>query len=156
MKNWKQILYGAGTVFFVWAVLTIADSIDEFLLNTDSFFGGIVFFTMPVIMLIKYIVHYVKKRPGAKRLLLWFAGYCIVFLPVWYIIYNAVNNYKFFIPQTGRSGFLNLNGIEYIFYGFSVLLAFTALCIVFHLVFFVIQIIKKHRKSPEDHDNVLQ
>ena len=148
MKYGKQFLYGCGTALSAWAVFIFADSIDEFLLDVASFFGGIVFFFLPVMMFIKYIVHYIRSKPVWKKLLFWFLGYYAVFLPIWLIIYDTVNNETFFIRQKRRAEWLDLNGIEYIFYGFTVLLSFTALCLIFHFVYYIVKKLKK-RKSSE-------
>ena len=143
MKLKKQFLKGCGTGVFVWAVFMAADTVDEYLLDTDTFLGMLVFFGMLVIMFIKYILRCIKHRSPGKMLAIWLGGYYAAFLPIWWIVYNAVNERNFIITQKDRSDWLNLNGIEYIFYGFSVLLAFSALCLIFHFIRFIVKHIKR-------------
>ena len=94
-------------------------------------------------MQVIYIRHYRKNSPSWKNLILWFAGYCVTYLPIWDVIFNSVNNRHFFIEQHLGGGFLDLNGIEYMFYGFSTLIAFAALCAIFHMISFLIHLSKK-------------
>ena len=150
MKNIKQFIAGCITGTLAWALMTVADAADEYLLDTDTFLGFIVFVGLPIIMFIWYIIHYLHYHPKPKKLLLWFGGYFIAFLPIWWIIYNTVNNKTFFITQKDRSDWLNLNGIEYIFYGFTALIAFSVLCLIFHFIFIIIKKIKNHRNKQEN------
>lgn len=108
-------------------------------------FGGIVFFFLPIAMYIKYIVHYIRQKPSGKKLVFWFFGYYVLFLPIWYIIEEKVNYNKYIIYQSKRGNWIDLNGIEYIFYGFSVLVAFTALCLIFHFIYFIVKKLKNKK-----------
>ena len=143
MKNVKSLVFGMITAVLAWVTLMVADIIDEFVIDTDSLLGGIVFFTIPIAMLVIYIIHNRKKNPSWKKLLLWFAGYLIAFLPIWGYMYESNNRREFFIEQHARSGFLDLNGLEYMFYGFSALIAFMVLCLGFHIIRIIIRLIRK-------------
>lgn len=143
MTYFKDIVYGILTAILAWVTLMVADIIDEFVIDTDSLLGGIVFFTIPIAMLVIYIIHNRKKNPSWKKLLLWFAGYLIAFLPIWGYMYESNNRREFFIEQHARSGFLDLNGLEYMFYGFSALIAFLVLCLGFHIIRIIIRLIRK-------------
>ena len=143
MKNVKSLVFGMITAVLAWVTLMVADIIDEFVIDTDSLLGGIVFFTIPIAMLVIYIIHNRKNNPSWKKLLLWFAGYLIAFLPIWGYMYESNNRREFFIEQHARSGFLDLNGLEYMFYGFSALIAFMVLCLGFHIIRIIIRLIRK-------------
>ena len=143
MKYGKQFLFGCGTAFSAWAVLTLADTIDELLLDVATCFGINVFFGLPILMLIIYIIHFIKNKPKVKKLIFWFLGYYALFLPMWYVIEEVVNENKYIIYQEKRGDWIDLNGIEYIFYGFSVLLAFTGACLIFHFVYFIVKKLRK-------------
>ena len=146
-KYKNQLLGGAGTAVLLWLMLMAADFIDEVILNLDSSLGVIVFLATPFAMLVYYIIHYIKHKPQVSGLLVWFIGYYVCFLPLWMYFYTAVNNRSFFIIQKDRSDFFSLNGVEYIFYGFSVLIFFTAAVLVFHSVMGIIKCIKKQKSK---------
>ena len=126
---------GIITAFAVWAAFTALDFVDEYVLDVAMSLNVFLFFGAPFILLAVYIVHCRRQKPGAKRLLAWFGGYTLAFLPLWYVIYDAVNNRTFIIPQRARSsGIIDLNGIEYIFFGFTAYCAFLAMCILYHVI----------------------
>lgn len=127
-----NLLFGAGTALLAWVVLMVADAIDEYIIDESMLLGGFVYFGLPVVFFIWYAIHCVKNSPKAKALVLWFLGYHACFLPLWLIIGSAANSRKFFIEQKTRASFLDFNGIEYFFYGFSAAIAFTLLCLIFH------------------------
>ena len=143
----RAILFGMASAFIVWAVFTLADTIDELVIDQSCVFGGIVFLASPIVMLIIYIRHYLRFKPNWKRLILWFLGYIIVFIPMWIVIFDFVNKRKFFIPQEPRGSFIDLNGIEYMFFGGSALIAFVIFCVIFHLIYFIIRQVKKNKRQ---------
>ena len=126
-----------------WLFLTLADAFDEYILNTDSFIGIIVFFGLPIIMYIKYILHYIKDKPNRKNIIVWFVSYSVIFIIIWWNIYNKILDNEYIIKQAKRTDWITLNGVEYIFYGYSALVGYSILCIIFHLVYIII----KNRKS---------
>lgn len=130
-----------------WAVLTLADAVDEYFFNTDTCLGAIVFFGMPITMFIAYVIHCLRKHPAAKELVFWFCGFYAVFLPLWLIVYYTVNENSFIVYQYDRSEWLNLNGIEYILYGFSALGGFSVLCLLFHIICLMIRHYKKKHNT---------
>lgn len=149
MKKSKQFLLGGATAVSAWVLLTIADALDEYILDNATFFGGIVFVFLPIVMFISYIVHFINRKPSGKKLIFWFLGYYAIFLPLWYLISESVNENKFIVYQQKRGDWIDLNGIEYIFYGFSALLAFTALCLIFHFIYFIVKKLRKDQiKKP--------
>ena len=139
----KSFLAGAFVGIIVWAAITIGDALDEILLDVDSLIGGTVFFVMPIVMFICYVRHFLKQRPSFKNLLVWFGGYCAVCLTLWLIIYNMLEDNSYIVKQGVRTDWINLNGIEYIFYGYSVLVGFSVLCLLFHAVRGIVKLLKK-------------
>ncbi|SEQ18481.1 hypothetical protein SAMN02910369_01350 [Lachnospiraceae bacterium NE2001] len=139
----RSFLYGILSALAAWATLMLADAIDEYILRQESLLGAAVFFILPIAMLVIYIRHYRKNIPSWKNLILWFVGYCLAYIPTWIVIFDCVNKRRFFIEQHQASGILDLNGIEYMFYGCSTLIAFVALCIIYHVIRLIISLFKK-------------
>lgn len=142
----RQVIGGGSLGFLVWVILIIADAIDELILDKGFFIGAYVFVFIPIIMSIYYSVHYIIYRPKFKTLLIWFGSYCAVFLLLWLIIFSLVNN-DMLIIQKHSVGSIDLNGIEYMFYGLSVILFFFILCLIFHLVFAFVKRITKNKSN---------
>ena len=143
MKYTNSIISGCLMGILSWLFLTLADAFDEYILNTDSFIGIIVFFGLPIIMYIKYILHYIKDKPNRKNIIVWFVSYSVIFIIIWWNIYNKILDNEYIIKQAKRTDWITLNGVEYIFYGYSALVGYSILCIIFHLVYIII----KNRKS---------
>lgn len=143
MKYTNSIISGCLMGILSWLFLTLADAFDEYILNTDSFIGIIVFFGLPIIMYIKYILHYIKDKPNRKNIIVWFVSYSVIFIIIWWNIYNKILDNEYIIKQAKRTDWITLNGVEYIFYGYSALVGYSILCIIFHLVYMII----KNRKS---------
>ena len=146
MKYKWQILGGACTSVLMWGVLLLGDAFNEFILDESVAVSGIVFFAAPLALAVWYIVHVIRTRPDAKNLFIWHGCYTASFLPIWYAIYCLIglDREAFIIPQVSRSAWLDLNGIEFILYGFSALAAFLAIVIMFHIVFAVILAVRKN------------
>lgn len=142
MKYKKQITSGICVSILVWLSLIIADFIDEIILNVGVFIGAFNFLVMPFIMIICYIRNYIQHQPKKKETLVWFVSYYVMYVILWCVIIYLVDIDKFII-QKKTPGVIDLNGIEYTFYGFSTLLFFTILSLIFHLVYYII---KKHKK----------
>ena len=144
----KTVSGGIGAAFVVWLIIHAADFIDEKILDVESYFGFIMYLAVPLLMLVCYIVHNIRKKTGVKKLVTWFVSYGISCTMIWAAVYFAAEKDYYLIEQKDRSSFLNLNGIEYILYGFAVIVAFILLCILFHIVHAVIRItVKKFRKE---------
>ena len=143
MKYKMQALGGLCTAVLIWLPLLFADMFDEWILNDSCTVGAIAFLLAPVALFVWYAVHCVKTKPEAKPLLVWHACYIALSLPLWGIIASLVNQHKWIIEQPGRASFMDMNGLEYIGYGFSALCLFEALCILFHIIRIVV---KKCRK----------
>ena len=146
----KAFIYGMISSLMVWGLLILADFIDEKVLDTGTFLGILIFMIAPVVMINLYIVYNIKKNPSGKRIILWFVGYYLVFCPLWYIIGHAVNYNQFIVEQKNRGSYIDLNGIEYVFYGYGVLLIFTLVCLIFSLIRFIYKKIKLAGKSDLD------
>ena len=142
MKYKLQILGGLVSAILVWLLLIVGDSIDELVLDTDSFFGAIVFFIEPIVMFIYFIVHFIKTKPPLINLFFWFLFFDLFGSFLWLIIYLLGESGHFPVPQGDRSSMFNFNGIEYIFYGFTSILGYTTLCIVFYGLYRLIHHIK--------------
>ena len=133
----RAFICGAGSAVCAWTVLTLADVFDEYFLDVNTFLSSVVFCLIPFLLLFLYSRHVKKEEPKTGRLLLWFAGYYAAFVPLWIVIFDAVDNKRFFIRQTPRGAFLDFNGMEYMFYGVTALAAFTLFCLIYHLVRFI-------------------
>lgn len=149
-KYKNQILSGACTGLLVWVILTLADAFDEFILDTDSCICVIVFYFLPIAMFITYIVHNVKHKPSFKKLLIWFGSYCVVFLPLWWIIYDRIKQNTYIVLQRHRGEWWDFGGREYMLYGFWVCIDFSVLCLIFSLIYFIAQEIKKSHSIPKE------
>lgn len=134
MNYLKSLGKGACAGLLVWIVFIIADAFDELILDTDCFVGIGVCFAMPVVLFICYIVYYRKNRPPVKSVLMWFAGFLAVSFLLLCWIFDSVNYHRWIVPQKSRALMFDLNGIEYTFYGFSVIIVFAVLCLIFHLI----------------------
>ena len=141
MKYKKQVKNGICVSILVWLSLILADLIDEFVFCRGIFVVALDFVIMPFIMILCYIKFYITFKPQKKELLVWFGSYSFMYLVLWYVIFYMVNTDKF-IPQKSKSGSIDLNGIEYMFYGFSTLLFFSLLCIIFHIIYNILK--RKH------------
>lgn len=142
MKKLSSFVKGllAGTI--IWLFIILVDAIDEFVLDVDTFLGFWGSLVVLVCMLIAYIVFYIKKKPGGKKILCFFAGYLIAGTAMGIILWNALETETFFIEQTReRCDFLCLNGIEYILYPFVTIGAFSVLCALFHVVYAIISVL---------------
>ena len=147
MKYRWQIICGIAAAFIMWGIITAADAFDEFVLDSGCYLGAVVFFAVPVVSFVLYLIHYHKKRPSAAALTVWHISYILAFLPLWYYIGDSVNYGRFFIDQRKRSDFMDLNGIEYIFYGFTALVLFTLLCIAAHIIRFIALKLNEHKRT---------
>ena len=143
MKYVNLIFKGCITSILAWLVITIADAFDELVLDADSFAGIIVFFGFPIVMLVKYILHYIKNKPERRDVIVWFGSFWIFFGILWWNVYNKVLDNEYIIKQEKRTDGINLNGIEYIYYGFTALIGFSVLCILFHLIHMIISKCRK-------------
>lgn len=141
----KSITSGCIKAVLAWAVLTVADAIDEYLIDTDSFMGAIVFFAVPIVLFIKYIVDYIKDKPKIKNQILNLTGYTVIFAGFWWYIYTKLEYNEYIIKQISRTDWIDLNGIEYILYGFTALIGYIILCIIFHIVYIVIKKLRNRK-----------
>lgn len=148
MQYRKQILGGACTALLMWGIEILCDIIDEYVLDTGNGLAAAAFFIAPFALFVWYIVHCIKEKPEGKKLLVWHISYAIVFLPIWLYMYPAVNYGYYFVDQAKRSDFMDLNGVELMWYGFSALVLFLVLCGLFHGVRrIVIRADKRHKNS---------
>lgn len=140
-KNNLLILNGICIGIVVWIILLISDCIDEVVLDKGFFIGLIIYIIMPIILICYYIYNYIVYKPNRKKLLVWFGSYSAAFLVFGGIVFILVNN-GLLIKQKYRGNGIYLNGMEYMFYGIPGIIVFGTLCIVFHMIYFMI---KKHR-----------
>ncbi len=136
--------FGKGLIagIIIWLFIILADAIDEFVLDVDTLLGIWVSLVVLLCMFIAYIVFYIKKKPGWKNILCFFAGYLITGAATGWIIWSALENETFFIEQTReRCSFLCLNGIEYLLYPFITIGVFSVLCALFHAVYAIISLL---------------
>ena len=81
-----------------------------------------------------YIKNYLQRKPKIKKIMIWFVSYSVMYLILWYAIFYLEDVDKFII-QKHNSEIIDVNGIEYTLYGFSTLIFFIALCVVFHVIY---------------------
>lgn len=140
-KNNLSIMNGLCVGVLVWIILVISDCIDEMVLDKGFFIGLIIYIIIPVILACYYIYNYIVYKPDGKKLLAWFGSYSAVFLVTGVIVFILVNN-GLLITQKYRGEGIYLNGMEYMFYGVPAIIIFGMLCIVFHMIYFMI---KRHK-----------
>ena len=133
LNNRRQISSGIGMGFLVWMLLIVADLIDELVLNKGFFIGAFTYVLVPIVLLVCYIVNYILYKPKPRKVLIWFSTYCLTFIVLWLIIFILTNN-DLLVIQKYRGDSIYLNGIEYMFYGISAILAFGILLLIFHLI----------------------
>lgn len=142
MQYAKQMLGGAGAALLMWGVMIVADLIDEFILDESLGVTAIVFFAAPLALFIWYVIHCCWKKPGIWQRLAWHVCYSFTFLVLW-IFGNIGGDVRFGIPQKYRSEWIDLNGVEYAWYGFPALCAFLILCILFLVFRTIVEKLKK-------------
>lgn len=130
----------------VWLIFTIADAIDELLIDTDCLLGAFAMIAVPLILFVHHIIYYVKHKPNWKGIVAKFTGFSLVSLILWFVIYVMIENNTYIVYQKDRSEWLNLNGIEYMFYGFPVIGGFIILSLIFHGILFIKHKIVKGEK----------
>lgn len=143
MQYAKQMLGGACTALLMWGVEILCDILDEYVLDTSDGLAAAAFFIAPVALFVRYIVHYIKAKPEGKKLLVWHISYATLFLPVWLYMYPAVNYGYYFVDQAKRGNFMDLNGIELMWYGFPAFFAFLILCVLFQTIRWIVRKCKK-------------
>lgn len=67
----KSRSFGKGLVagIVIWLFIILADAIDEFVLDVDSFLGINGSLVVLLCMIVAYIVYYIKKKPHWKNIL---------------------------------------------------------------------------------------
>lgn len=134
MKCRQQILSGICTSIIVWLIFILADLTDEYILRSGLLISAINIIILPFVMLSFYIKNYLQRKPRTKEIMIWFMSYSAMYLILWYTIFYLENIDKFII-QRHESGIIDINGIEYTLYGFSTLILFIILCIIFHAIY---------------------
>ncbi|MBR6697489.1 MAG: hypothetical protein IKL73_04350 [Lachnospiraceae bacterium] len=143
-NNKQQLIGGIITSFLVWTIFVIADYIDENIIDKGYYIGLFVFILLPIVMLICYVRFYIVNRPNLKKIFVWFGSYYISFFILWLLIYILYNN-DMFITQKYSEGW-DLNGMEYLLFGVSPVLIFSVACIIFHIIYGLVNLVKKRRK----------
>lgn len=130
--------------------MMISDAIDEYILNENSMIGVVILFAVPVITFVWYIIYYIKKKPTGKSVLSRFVGFVFMSGLGAILILPAVNDGRFFIEQKHR-GYFDLNGIEYFVYAVIAIGGFIVLCALFHLVYYIITLVKTSEQQTHPH-----
>ena len=134
MKYRQPILSGICTSIIVWLIFILADLIDEYILRSGLLISAINIIILPFVMLSFHIKNYLQRKPRTKEIMIWFMSYSAMYLTLWYTIFYLENIDKFII-QRHESGIIDINGIEYTLYGFSTLILFIILCMIFHVIY---------------------
>lgn len=151
MKCRQQIIFGVCASILVWGIFILADLIDEYVLDSGILIGAINITILPFVMLSFYIKNYLQRKPRTKEIVIWFMSYSVMYLILWYTVFYLENIDKF-ITQKHESGIIDINGIEYTLYGFSTLILFIILCVVFHVVHHTFA--RKNRQNNEKHSTI--
>ena len=77
MKRSRSFGKGLIAGIVIWLFIILADAIDEFVLDVDSFLGINGSLVVLLCMIVAYIVYYIKKKPHWKNILCFFTGYLI-------------------------------------------------------------------------------
>lgn len=147
MKYRQQILFGIFSSILVWLIFILADLIDEYILGSGLFIGAINIIILPFVMFSFYIKNYLQRKPKIKKIMIWFVSYSLVYLILWYAIFYLEDVGKFII-QKHNNEIIDVNGIEYTLYGFSTLIFFIVLCVVFHVIYPLF--IRKNKRNSEN------
>ncbi len=148
MKYKQQIIFGICASILVWGIFILADLIDEYILDSGVLIGAINIIILPFVMLSFYIKNYLQRKPPKKEIMVWFISYSVTYVILWYAIFYLEDVDKFII-QKHNSEIIDVNGIEYTIYGFSTLIFFIVLCIVFHVIYHLF--IRKNKRNNEKH-----
>ena len=140
----KTMLWGFLSGIAVWLPLVLADAVDEWILDRGATLSAWTFLLMPVVLLIIYIRHDRKYKPSAKRIAVWMGCYVIAFIPLWIAFYESHGD---LIIKQGSRTWMDLNGIELMFYGFSAWIGFFVLIMLYHGIAALIHAV---RKAQED------
>lgn len=151
MKCRQQIIFGVCASILVWGIFILADLIDEYVLDSGVLIGAINIIILPFVMLSFYIKNYLQRKPRTKETMIWFISYSAMYLILWYTIFYLENIDKFII-QRHESGIIDINGIEYTLYGFSTLILFIILCMIFHVIYHLF--IRKNKQNNEKHSTI--
>lgn len=138
--RYRNLLYGAALGVMLEAILILADAIDEFIIDEDSFLSFILMFVLPVVVFVIYLIHLKKKTPSFKQLLPWYCGFVLTGLVFFYLGYEELYPFE---QTRERCMFLCLNGIEYILFPGFVFGGFLVLASLFHIIE---QIVLKNKK----------
>lgn len=94
MKRSRSLGKGLVAGIVIWLFIILADAIDEFVLDVDSFLGINGSLVVLLCMIVAYIVYYIKRSRAGKYSVL-FAGYLITGAATGWIIWNALENETF-------------------------------------------------------------
>ena len=140
----KTMLWGFLSGIAVWLPLVLTDAVDEWLLDRSATLSAWTFLLMPVVLLIIYIRHYRNYQPTVKKIAVWMGFYAIAFIPLWVAFYETHGD---LIIKQGSRTWMDLNGIELMFYGISAWIGFFVLIPLYHGIAALIHAV---RKTQED------
>lgn len=156
--NFKPIIYGLITAGIMWAIMIIGDLIDETL--KIDFFSGFILMFAPCTLAYLIITHTLNKsigdlirsrmnrpkkkmrnRPTKFEYLTYISTYNFVFSFIWTIISRKAIQGIYLIAQHQTSD--NLNGSEYVLYGWTGIIFLDIVIIIFAIIYTLIKLIKK-------------
>ncbi|MDD6327851.1 MAG: hypothetical protein Q4D54_09890 [Eubacteriales bacterium] len=149
-KKVSSFVFGSIIGALFWLLMMISDAIDEYVFNEGCMIGMGAVFAVPVIAFVWYFIWYIKKKPAGKSVLSRLSGFVIMSGLGAILILPAVNDGRFFIEQKHR-GYFDLNGIEYFCYAIIAIGGFIVLCAIFHLVYFIITLVKTSEQQTHPH-----
>lgn len=94
MKRSRSLGKGLVAGIVIWLFIILADAIDEFVLDVDSFLGINGSLVVLLCMIVAYIVYYIKRSRTGKYSV-FFTGYLITGAATGWIIWSALENETF-------------------------------------------------------------
>lgn len=135
---------GFLVVLVMWIMFLIADAIDEYIIDVDSFIGLWLCILVPLVYVVLYIVICLKKRPARKSLSTYNGFYFSSALLMSFALIALSGMDSFPIKQKVRD-FFTLNSVEYGFYGIAIFLVVGIIVGVFHIFDAVARNSRKHK-----------
>lgn len=156
--DFKPLLYGLVTAGIMWVVMLIGDLIDETL--RIDFLSGFILIATPLFLAYLIITHKLNKsigdlirkkinrprkkersRPTKFKYITYIAIYNFAFSFIWSIISKLAFEDKYIIPQHHVGN--DINGTEYVLYGWTAIIFFDLIMVLFAVVYILIKLIRK-------------
>lgn len=131
--NIKQGVTGILSGILLWVIFIACDAIEENTTHTYYIIGDALALVVPIALFTWYTKFLVNGKLHVEDTVIWLTSFYLSFIASWFVAFNFS-----FIKQHVTSNFIDFNGIEYVLFGFSVLMVFSVLCLIFHVVYEVL------------------